>query len=278
MMREQVYGSAGPRCRAAQASAARCPATLEHRALRHSGLNPAPAHLKPASTTRHPPAIDLAGLAKVQETFADDGVAISVIEPVPPMEGVKQGLPERDVELARRADLITGMGTLGIPVLYYNVMTVFGWLRTDLAVTGRGGSTVTGFTLVDFESSGEPETRLTEQRLWSNYQYFLDTVLPVAENAGVILALHPDDPPVLSLRGVGRIMRNPEHIATAMGLSDSPSHKLTFCQGTFTEMGVDILATIRRFADKIAFVHFRDVRGDATNCVETFQDEVRRKQ
>jgi mannonate dehydratase len=191
------------------------------------------------------------------------------------MEAVKQGLPGRDAELDRLATLIEAMGELGIPILCYNFMAVYGWLRTDLAVEGRGGARVTAFDLADFEALGPHERPLGAERLWSNYEYFLDRILPVAERAGVVLALHPDDPPLPSLRGVARIAHSPESIERILALSDSQNHKLTFCQGTFAEMGVDIPATIRRFAARIAFVHFRDVRGDAASFVETFQDEGR---
>lgn len=221
------------------------------------------------------PTIDVDALRRTQAEFALDGVEIAVIEPVPPMEGVKQGLDSRDAELDRLESLIVAMGELGIPILCYNFMAVYGWLRTDLDVLGRGGARVTAFDLEAFEALGPHDRPLSTEQLWSNYEYFLERILPVAERAGVVLALHPDDPPLPSLRGVARIAYSPESIERAMSLSDSPSHRITFCQGTFAEMGVDIPATIRRMAPWIAFVHFRDVQGDASSFVETFQDEGR---
>ena len=241
--------------------------------FRQLGVEAAVLRLPEADTNS--PTIDLGALAETQRRFALEGVRISVIEPVPPMEAVKQGTAGRDAEIERLHALIRGMGSLEIPILCYNFMAVFGWLRTDFERVGRGGARVTGFSKAEFEKSGPVTNPITEEKMWENYDHFLSAVLPVAEEAGVTLALHPDDPPLPMLRGVARILHSPDAIERAMSLSSSPRHQLTFCQGTFTEMGVDIPDTIRRFRDRIAFVHFRDVQGDAADFVETFHDEGR---
>lgn len=243
------------------------------RLFKQLGVNAAVLRLPEADTNAAK--IDLTGLAETQKRFELEGVKIAVIEPVPPMEAVKQGEAGRDSEIARLETLIRGMGRLGIPVLCYNFMAVFGWLRTGLDVVGRGGAQVTGFSSSEFEKTGLVDRPISDEQMWDNYEFFLSSILPVAEEAGVTLALHPDDPPLSPLRGVARIFRSPEAIERAMSMSSSPSHKLTFCQGTFAEMGVDIPETIRSFADRIAFVHLRDVRGDAHDFVETFHDEGR---
>ncbi|MFW5751562.1 MAG: mannonate dehydratase, partial [Planctomycetota bacterium] len=104
--------------------------------------------------------------------------------------------------------------------------------------------------------------------------YFLHAVLPAAERAGVRLGLHPDDPPVSPLRGVPRILRSGGAMERALSLSASPSHGLTFCQGTFVAMGEDPAELARRFAERgrIVLVHFRDVRATADGFCETFHD------
>ena len=97
--------------------------------------------------------------------------------------------------------------------------------------------------------------------------------MPVADEAGVKMGLHPDDPPVSPLRGVERILTSADAFARAMSLNDSPSHGITFCQANFRAMGEDIAATARRFVDRIVFVHFRDIEGTRDDFTETFHDD-----
>ncbi len=97
-------------------------------------------------------------------------------------------------------------------------------------------------------------------------------LIPVAERAGVVLAMHPDDPPLAQFHGKARIMNGVENFERLVALVDSPSNKVCFCQGTFAEMGVDIPPAIRRLGKHIGYVHFRDVRGTAESFVETFHD------
>jgi mannonate dehydratase len=110
--------------------------------------------------------------------------------------------------------------------------------------------------------------------MWSNFEYFLKAVVPTAEEAGVYLACHPDDPPLPRLRGLARVLHSPEGFERMLKLVDSPHNGLTFCQGCFSEMGVDVPATIRRLGHRAHFVHFRDVKGTASEgFVETWQDD-----
>lgn len=113
---------------------------------------------------------------------------------------------------------------------------------------------------------------MTEAQLWENYRTFIDNVMPTAEAAGVSMGLHPDDPPLSPLRGVGRILTSPDQFARAMELSDSPSHGITFCQANFVAMGADLPSCIQRFAPRIKFIHFRDISGSAEFFEETFHD------
>lgn len=200
----------------------------------------------------------------------DAGLKVEVIEPLPPFEKVKQGLPGRDAEIDKIHGLIRTMEQLEIPILCHNFMAVHGWGRTRWAEHGRGGALVTGFDAADLPAF---EELISAEQMWANYEYFVDAVVPVAEQHGIQLAMHPDDPPVASYRGVARIMTSPDAIARAMAMSDSPAQGLAFCQGTFSTMGADIPASIHRFADRIRFVHFRDVIGTPSKFTETFHDE-----
>ena len=98
-------------------------------------------------------------------------------------------------------------------------------------------------------------------------------VVPVAEEAGVQMALHPDDPPISPIRGVPRLVTSVENYRRILDLYDSPNHGLTFCQGNFAAMGADVPAAIEEFSQKIHFVHFRDVEGTADSFVETWHDD-----
>ncbi|WP_331715865.1 mannonate dehydratase [Tessaracoccus coleopterorum] len=104
-------------------------------------------------------------------------------------------------------------------------------------------------------------------------RYFLDAVLPEAEEAGVRLALHPDDPPIATVRSLPRIASSIDGYRRLLDMSDSRSNAVTFCQGNFALMTDDLPGTIREFGDRIAFIHYRDVRGTAESFVETFHDD-----
>lgn len=113
---------------------------------------------------------------------------------------------------------------------------------------------------------------ISADQLWDNLEYFLKRIVPVAEDAGVVLAMHPDDPPLDELMGRARIMNSVENFDQLVALVRSPCNAICFCQGTFAEIGVDIPAAIRRLGKHIRYVHFRDVRGTRDNFVETFHD------
>lgn len=217
---------------------------------------------------------NLDALRTIRDRFAAGGLRLIGLEGDEfDMQRIKLGLPGRDEDIARYQRMLRNMGELGIGLLCYNFMATIGWYRTDAHVPARGGAVTNRFRLADADPSPvAPELRVSEEKLWENYAYFITRVLPVAEAAGVKMGLHPDDPPLSPLRGVGRIFTSAGAFARAMALSDSPSHGITYCQANFRAMGEDIAATARRFADKIVFVHFRDVEGWREDFTETFHD------
>lgn len=229
--------------------------------------------------SRYPDA-DLNQLAEEQQRFAAAGLQLSVVEGYLPIENLKIGTDD-GTELAALQTLIRYMGQLQIPILCYNFMAGTDWVRTQLDAPERGGARVTAFHLADVEQAvllghvgdrSSSPAKITVDALWENLERMLREILPVAEASGVTLAMHPDDPPLPSFLGRARIMNSVEGFDRLLSLSDSPSNKICFCQGTFAEMGVDIPQTIRRFGDRIAYVHFRDVRGTAASFAETFHD------
>lgn len=221
------------------------------------------------------PVLDVKRMHRILDEFEAAGLPVRVIEPMAPrFELTKLGADGRDEEIAQVTRLIETMGERGVEVLCYNFMAAFGWLRTDSAIPARGGAVVTGYDHETEQAKGpHPLGPIGEQELWANLGYFLDRVLPVAEANGVRMALHPDDPPVSPIRGVSRILTDVEALERVLSLSDSPSHCLTFCQGTITTMGADIPNAIRRLSPRTAFVHFRDIDGTAEHFVEVFHDQ-----
>jgi mannonate dehydratase len=221
-----------------------------------------------------PPPYEIDSLRTVQRTFAAAGFTVVGLEGDEfDMQRIKLGLPGREEDFARYRQMLANMGELGIRLLCYNFMATFGWCRTQMQVPTRGGALTNRFQHAALDSTMVPEAeRVTEEKLWKNYAAFVGEVMPAAEKAGVTMGLHPDDPPLSPLRGVGRIFTSVPAFERAMALSDSRSHRVTFCQANFRLMRGDVEAAARRLAPRITFVHFRDVEGTAEDFTEVFHD------
>lgn len=224
----------------------------------------------------------LDALRRNQALFAEHGFELVALEDTAPMDKVRLGLPGRDEQIEQVITQVRAMGELGIGVLCYNWMALTSWGRTDIAIPARGGALVTGYNAVESESREPlaPDGAITHDQLWEGLEYFVAAVVPEAEAAGVRLGLHPDDPPRTVTRGVPRIMGSVAAFRRVLGMSPSTANGTTFCQGNYALMPeiidgeTDLPTVIREFgADKIPFVHFRDVRGTVDDFRETFHDE-----
>lgn len=214
-------------------------------------------------------------LLRMRNAFGDAGLSLSVIEGcVPVTDATRLGLENRDAEIEQFKTLLRNCGALGIPVVAYDWMAGLRWARTSATVRARGESLVTEYDDADMRGGPPPAAarNTTREDLWANLEYFLQEVVPVAEAAGVKLALHPDDPPRPDVRGMPRIITSPEAYDRVLGIVDSAYNGIAFCQGNFAAMDVDVPATVRRFGDRINYVHFRDIEGDTDAFVETWHD------
>lgn len=241
--------------------------------VRQMGVRYAIAKLAPDLTGDEPPS-DFDALKRAKDRFAEAGFDLIGLEGDQfDMNRIKFGKDGRDADIDRYGTMLENMGRLGINLLCYNFMAGIGWYRTKTDTPERGGALVSSFDAeyartLPLTGFGEvPETQI-----WENYEYFIQRVVPVAERAGIQMALHPDDPPVSPLRGIGRIFIHADVIRRALALSDSPAHGLTFCQGTYTTMQEDVPVLIREWKDRIRFVHIRDVIGTPNQFRETFHD------
>ncbi len=216
---------------------------------------------------------DYAPLANFKRTLGEYGLKLSAIEDNPPMEKIKYGIDGRDEELENIIKMIENFGRLGIGVWCYNWMAGYGWARTRIGIKDRGGSTVTGFSFEDVKEYPPPKMgKIDSHDLWKNLEWFLGNVVPVAEENNVKLAMHPDDPPVPSIRGTDRIMNTVESFDRLVDTVKSDSNTIALCQGNFTLMTDDLPSVIRHFVrkKKVSFVHFRDVSGNPYDFRETF--------
>lgn len=226
------------------------------------------------------PGSDLSEITRMQQRIRSFGMEIGVVEGYLPIDRIKLG-NDNGSDLRAMKTLIQHLSDLDIRMICYNFMAGTDWIRTSVDTSERGGSKVTAFRLADldkaripgrpaFRADLEPGAKQTE--LWKNLQNFLEEIIPVAENAGVVMAMHPDDPPLPQLLGNERIMHDVAGFEKLVEIVKSPSNKIAFCQGSFSEMGIDIPATIRRLGPHIAYVHYRDVVGTAEDFRESWQD------
>ena len=229
---------------------------------------------------------EVADIARLVERGREVGLRLIAIENIPPSfyDKIMLGQPGRDEQLKNVAQTIRNLQKSGVPILGYSFMPRGVW-RTSFDTSGRGGAHATAFnyelaksvahdeeTSFSYWNAIQVEREYSEEEIWDNYCWFMERILPVCEETGVRMALHPDDPPVPTLGGVGRVFRNFANFRRAMDTFNSPMHGLDFCHGCWSEMrgGEGVIDAIRHFGERgqIFYVHFRDVCGSVNDFVE----------
>jgi mannonate dehydratase len=231
------------------------------------------------------------GLTRLRERVESFGIQLDIV-PLPlsshyitqaEMPGIMLGKsPERDREIDDICRMIRNAARAGIPALKYN-MSVLGVVRTE-PTAGRGGARYSTFK---YEKASQ-QPPLTEagpvppEAYWERITYFLERVVPVAEESKVRLACHPHDPgmpPDRGYRGVHTVLGSVDGLKRFVEIHASPYHGLNFCQGTVAEMlddpGREVFDVIRYFGlrKKIFNVHFRNIQGRFLDFRETFIDD-----
>jgi len=206
-------------------------------------------------------------LAQLKLTVERYGLRLDVLEDGPGIEKIIYNLPGREQQLENFRKSLRNLGKAGIKVIkpqHMPPVPLMIW-RTDLDKPTRGGATSTAFDY-DLVKDVPPTAKFgeyAEKDLWDNLAYLLEEVLPTAEEAGVVITFHPDDPPISPIQGFPRILRSVEAFDRLQNLVPSDNIGINFCQGCFAEMGADVPAAIRHFGEKkkIFFAHFRNVIG-----------------
>ena len=224
---------------------------------------------------------DLVALRKWVESHCLELYSINLAM-FPRWEKILFGQPGRDEQIENWNKSLNNLGKAGIPVVQYNCMINTGssmplW-RTSAEKTGRGETLIFKF---DYDVAKKtPLTNygeVSEKVMWDNLIYFLKAVIPVAEKAGVTMAMHPYDPPVSSLAGIPRIIHNIEAYDRLFKIIPNRANCMTFCLSTFGQMldNKHIYETIRHFGkeNRIGCVHFGGVKGILEKSEEAFPDE-----
>lgn len=231
-------------------------------------------------------------LTQIRSAIEDAGLVLAAIENFDPAHWYDILLdgPKRPQHIENVKTIIRRVGEAGIPVFGYNfsLAGVSGRVTTSC---GRGGALTVGMDgavdtplangtvwnmIYDRNAPAGTVSPISRDELWGRLQRFLEEVIPVAEQAGVRLAAHPDDPPMPSMRQQPRLVYQPYLYQRLLDLVPSANNALELCVGTLAEMTEgDVYDAVDRYSKqgKIAYLHLRNVRGKVPHYRETFIDE-----
>ena len=231
-------------------------------------------------------------IAALKKKAEDAGLEFEVVESVPVPEEIKYGGPNAPRLIENYCENIRRLGKAGVKCVCYNFMPVFDWLRSELRHENSDGSNSVAYdeeTLMtmnpaagDLSLPGWDESytkselnrlldiykEVDEEKLWENLSVFLKAVIPVAEEAGVNMAIHPDDPP-WGIFGLPRVITCEANLDRFLSVVDSPANGLTFCTGSLgASVDNDLVKLAGKYAKRIHFLHLRNIAitGDRKFC------------
>ncbi len=222
----------------------------------------------------------------IRDKAAANGLEFEVVESVPVPEEIKYGGENAPKLIENYCENIRRLGRAGVKCVCYNFMPVFDWLRSELEHKNEDGSNSLAFDEKTLETMDPAKGDLSlpgwdesytkeglkklldiyksvdEEKLWENLTVFLKAVIPVAEEAGVNMAIHPDDPP-WGIFGLPRIITCEKNLDRFLSIVDSPANGLTFCTGSLgASPDNDLPYLAGKYAKRIHFLHLRNVKYD----------------
>ena len=229
-------------------------------------------------------------IEKVKNAAEKYGLKFEVVESVPVPEDIKLGNEKATALIENYCENVRRLGKAGVKCICYNFMPVFDWLRSDLHRLHTDGSnslayeekTVlsmnplkgdlalpgwdASYTKEDMRALLESYAQIDEEKLWYNLEMFLKAVIPVAKEYGINMAIHPDDPP-WGIFGLPRIITDRKNIERFLNIVPETNNGLTFCTGSLgANPENDLIDMAGRFADRIHFVHLRNIKYTGTRA------------
>lgn len=223
-------------------------------------------------------------IEKIRSQAVSHGLEFEVVESVPVPEDIKLGNEKAPALIENYCENVRRLGKAGVKCICYNFMPVFDWLRSELEHQQPDGANALAYdhntvlqmdplkgdlSLPGWDASYTKEQLkgllrtyqdLGEEKLWNNLQTFLEAVIPVAKEAGVNMAIHPDDPP-WGMFGLPRIITNQKNLSRFLRLVDETNNGLTFCTGSLgADPDNDLIGMIRAFEGRIHFMHMRNIK------------------
>ncbi len=222
-------------------------------------------------------------IAAIKNDAAAHGLEFEVVESVPVPEDIKLGNEKAPQLIENYCENIRRLGEAGVKCVCYNFMPVFDWLRSELAHPQADGANALAYdeqtvlnmnpltselSLPGWDQSYTKEglrellktySEIDEEALWQNLTAFLKAVIPVAEEVGIKMAIHPDDPP-WGLFGLPRIITCEANLDRFLSIVDSPANGLTFCTGSLgASPDNDLVKMAKKYAHRIPFAHLRNI-------------------
>ena len=241
------------------------------------------------------PIWDYEMLFSLKKELQDHGLQLEALENFNPIHWYDILLdgPKKNEQIEGLKKLLQNMGKVGIPIMGYcfSIAGVWGWERGNYA-RGSAESVALIEGSRDFQepipdgmvwnmryrkgvpNKFVPET--SEKEVWERLEYFLEKLLPIAEENNVSLAAHPNDPPLPIMRRTARILKNPSEYIKLIDINKSPNNKIEMCLGSIQEMAESGLESyVEKFSKekRIGYIHFRNVKGKVPNYIEAFVDE-----